>query len=132
MFNLYQISHIKFKTFITKIYISYQVLHKQQEAQLLLSNAEIFLQFIIRLKSFRFPYPFTYLTTCEIPTLSYTWQIYCTCFNFMSLLFHFFSPLHLGDHSTIFCIVSTENYPFRAEPSHKHSLEFMEGWWLSL
>ena len=36
-----------------KIYISYQVLHKQQEAQLLLSNAEISLQFIIRLKSFR-------------------------------------------------------------------------------
>ena len=50
MYNLYQINHIKFKN-IVKIYISCQVLHKQQEAQLLLSNAEIFLQFIIRLKS---------------------------------------------------------------------------------
>ena len=52
MYNLYQINHTKFKN-IVKIYISCQVLHKQQEAKLLLSNAEIFLQFIIRLKSFR-------------------------------------------------------------------------------
>ena len=36
-----------------KIYISYYVLHKKQEAQLLLSNAEISLQFILCLKSFR-------------------------------------------------------------------------------
>ena len=33
-------------------------------------------------------------------------QIYCTCFNFTSLLFYFFSSLRRGDQSTVFCMVS--------------------------
>lgn len=52
MYSLYQSNHIKFYNII-KIDISYQVLQRWQEAQLLLSNVEISLQFIIRLKSFR-------------------------------------------------------------------------------
>ena len=56
MHSLYQINHIKFKNIYHEnlhiIYYMY-VLHKKQEAQPLLSNAEISLQFILCLKSFR-------------------------------------------------------------------------------